>query len=63
MTFENETKYSETPTVQFGFDAEHLDQTARGHAALFWNGNRTSFVHRVLLDKLQPDQVYCKSVV
>lgn len=60
LTFENSTTYKLKPTVQYGRDNAKLDSTEHGHATLFMNGNRTAFVHRVLLSKLKPSTAYCK---
>ncbi len=60
LTFENSTAYKLKPTVQYGFDQAKLESVVHGHATHFMNGNRTAFVHRVLLSKLKHDTVYCK---
>lgn len=59
MTFEQSAKYTAIPTVQYGLDAAKLDQTSHGKATLFMNGNRISYVHRVMLSKLKPNSTYC----
>lgn len=60
LTFENSTFYKLKPTVQYGLEHGKLGATEHGHATLFMNGNRTAFVHRVLLSKLKPSTAYCK---
>ncbi len=60
MSFEEKAHFAANATVQYGTKPHVLSLTATGTSTFFQNGNRTSFVHRVLLDNLKPSTEYCK---
>ncbi|KAH9387759.1 Acid phosphatase type 7 [Tyrophagus putrescentiae] len=58
MSFEEKAHFAANATVQYGTKPHVLSLTATGTSTFFQNGNRTSFVHRVLLDNLKPSTEY-----
>ena len=60
MTFEERPRFTAIATVQYGTKPSALELTSNGTSTFFLNGNRTSFVHRVLLNNLKPNMDYCK---
>ena len=57
ITFEMSTNTDGlTPIVQYG--QSELNHKSFGYATAWMNGNRTSFVNRVMLNHLKPDVIY-----
>lgn len=52
-----------TPIVEYGLEAFEYNMTASGFSTHFKNGNRDSYIHRVVLKQLKPTTDYCESTV